>query len=297
MEVTMNRLRQLSALFTLVTFYIFSTAAYGEEGINCIACHTSAVNPGLHAIWQTPHGAESANNSSSCIKCHGDSPDHLDSPKDNPPQVSFGPNHQSTIEVQSKQCLSCHQGGDRMLWHGSAHQDEDLTCSQCHTAHAIRDKVLNKTTQTDTCLNCHTSMEAQLRLPSRHPIQEGKTMCSDCHNAHGSSTEASLKEPTLNNTCFRCHAEKRGPFLFEHAPVSEDCSLCHQPHGAVNDNLLNTRGPFLCQQCHSAAFHPSQINDGSGLASRNQNMIGKNCLNCHSKVHGTNHPSGGRLTR
>jgi hypothetical protein len=29
----------------------------------------------------------------------------------------------------------------------------------------------------------------------------------------------------------------------------------------------------------------------------NQNVLGKNCMNCHGQVHGSNHPSGARLTR
>ena len=111
--------------------------------------------------------------------------------------------------------------------------------------------------------------------------------------------ESALIQPTLNDNCYSCHAEKRGPHLWEHPPAAEDCSLCHRPHGSVNDRLLVTRGPFLCQQCHSAAFHPSLLNSGSTMGNRsnNQNLLGKNCLNCHSQVHGSNHPSGARLTR
>jgi hypothetical protein len=36
-----------------------------------------------------------------------------------------------------------------------------------------------------------------------------------------------------------------------------------------------------------------RVAGGSG----NQNVLGKNCLNCHGQVHGSNHPSGARLTR
>ena len=36
----------------------------------------------------------------------------------------------------------------------------------------------------------------------------------------------------LNDTCYDCHAEFRGPYLWEHAPVPEDCSNCHDPHGS-----------------------------------------------------------------
>ena len=63
-------------------------------------------------------------------------------------------------------------------------------------------------------------------------------VCSDCHNPHGSVTEALLKKDSINDVCYTCHAEKRGPFLFEHAPVRENCDNCHNPHGSVNEFLL-----------------------------------------------------------
>ena len=90
-----------------------------------------------------------------------------------------------------------------------------------------------------------------------------------------------------------------GAARWEHDPVAEDCSLCHRPHGSVNDRLMTTRGPASCQQCHAAAFHPSVPYGSEGLpsGSANQNLLGKNCLNCHSQIHGSNHPSGARLTR
>ena len=49
--------------------------------------------------------------------------------------------------------------------------------------------------------------------------------------------------------------QQRGPFLFEHEPVQDDCSECHNPHGSVNDQLLTARPPFLCQQCHQTSSH------------------------------------------
>jgi DmsE family decaheme c-type cytochrome len=220
-------------------------------------------------------------------------------PTGNSPGVSFGPRWKSPADEQNSACLACHQDNTAMLWVGSVHEDEDLGCTGCHDVHTRFDAVRDRLAQADTCFNCHKTVQSAARLQSRHPINEGQTACVDCHDPHGSTTVAELVEPTLNDTCYQCHAEKRGPFVFEHQPATEDCSLCHRPHGSVNPSLLTVRGPFLCQQCHSAAFHPSQLFDGDGLPDRqaNQNLLGKNCMNCHSQVHGSNHPSGARMTR
>jgi predicted CXXCH cytochrome family protein len=53
-----------------------------------------------------------------------------------------------------------------------------------------------------------------------------------------------LLEATVNDTCYQCHAEKRGPFLWEHAPVREDCTNCHSPHGSTQPSLLKARTPW-----------------------------------------------------
>ena len=110
---------------------------------------------------------------------------------------------------------------------------------------------------------------------------------------------ALLTRPTLNQTCYTCHAEKRGPFLWEHAPVAEDCSNCHTPHGSVNPALLLSRPPLLCQQCHSQADHPSMAATGAGLARGQASsfLLAGSCTNCHSQVHGSNAPSGADLNR
>jgi DmsE family decaheme c-type cytochrome len=261
--------------------------------VACATCHAPSSDVPVLSILHTPHGRID------CAGCHGTSAAHGNAPIDNSPSISFGPRKPSTPTGQDATCLDCHTGGTHTLWVGSVHQDEDISCTGCHAIHTRQDQALDRVAQSQICFECHTDIRATVRLSSRHPILEGRTACVDCHNPHGSTTEAALVEPTLNDTCYTCHAEKRGPFLFEHPPAAEDCSLCHRPHGSVNDRLLTTRGPFLCQQCHSAAFHPSQLRDGEGLPAANASpfLLGRNCLNCHAQVHGSNHPSGARLTR
>jgi DmsE family decaheme c-type cytochrome len=134
---------------------------------------------------------------------------------------------------------------------------------------------------------------------SVHPVRYGKLACSDCHNLHGNSNPAMLVGATINQTCYKCHADKRGPLLWEHAPVTEECTLCHLPHGSVRASLLNKSPPLLCQQCHSVAGHPSVAYTGSSLAggAGSAFLLVGGCVNCHSQVHGSNHPSGEYLLR
>jgi DmsE family decaheme c-type cytochrome len=274
-------------------------AAAALAGDECLDCHLASADRPVLAVQHTAHAGLSGGGNEACRACHGDSSAHRQSPTDKAPDVSFGPRWPAQPVAADAACLGCHGGGERMHWAGSAHQDADLGCSDCHTLHRQSRFALPADPAVDGCLGCHAEVRASLKLPSRHPIAEGKTACTDCHNPHGGSGEAELRQLTLNDNCFSCHSEKRGPFLWEHPPVAEDCSLCHRAHGSVHPRLLTARGPALCQQCHAAAFHPSLSYGAGGLpsGSPNQNLLGKNCLNCHGQVHGSNHPAGARLTR
>lgn len=295
----------LKALGALLFLCLMLPAGYTlgdastEPAANCLDCHAASADKPVQALLRTSHGRAGSGGNKSCVSCHGDSAAHAATPVTEAPTISFGPRWPSSPQQQVESCTGCHSSGQQMLWVGSVHDDEDLSCTSCHDLHVQRDEVLGEITQADVCYTCHARQRTQANLPSRHPIKEGRTRCSDCHNSHGSTSEFALVEPTLNDTCYQCHDEKRGPYLFEHAPAAEDCSICHDAHGAINDDLLRARGPFLCQQCHAAAFHPSTVYSGTGLPSAqpNQNMLGKNCMNCHSQVHGSNHPSGAVLTR
>ena len=131
-------------------------------------------------------------------------------------------------------------------------------------------------------------------------------VCSDCHNPHGSTGPKLVKKNSVNETCYQCHAEKRGPFLFEHRPAVEDCTNCHTPHGSNVAPLLKTRPPMMCQQCHDGT-HASASPAGPNVAGRqggltaaagpSKNLVGRACMNCHSQIHGSNSPAGGYFQR
>jgi DmsE family decaheme c-type cytochrome len=215
--------------------------------------------------------------------------------------LNFGEKSDETAEKQNSMCLSCHQGSTHSGWKGSVHEGASFACANCHKIHTPNDPVLSKATQPDVCYKCHKKQRADFFKPSTHPVRAGLMTCSDCHKPHGSSADALLAKPTVNQTCYTCHAEKRGPFLWEHAPVTEDCTTCHTPHGSVHPALLTKSAPLLCQQCHSKTSHNAAAYTGAALpggsvAPSSYLLVGS-CTNCHSQVHGSNHPSGPRLMR
>lgn len=267
----------------------------------CLTCHRDpAVTDIRNTVhWQTANPATPAANQA-CESCHGASPTHISSMQS--PAVVFSGNGRfpaSDVATQNQMCLNCHQAGDRVHWSGSQHQSADVGCASCHSVHTAKTTVVNSFGDSGICLSCHLEQRSQLNRRSHHPIAEGLMSCSDCHNPHGSPSQSLLAKASVNETCAACHAEKRGPFLWEHQPVSEDCTICHNPHGSNQDRLLASRMPFLCQSCHSDVFHPSSLYSGTSIppASAGQTVLGNSCTNCHSLIHGSNHPSGARLTR
>jgi len=234
-----------------------------------------------------------------CETCHGPGSAHLDVEGNCilSQQGRFGESAAARNEI----CLSCHQH-DMLHWRGSSHENDDLACSSCHNIHG-EDTVLERTTQAEVCFQCHRDIRAQTYRASTHPVRAGKVICSDCHDAHGSAGPGALRKNGINDTCYTCHAEKRGPFLWEHYPVTEDCTLCHTPHGSSHEPLLNRQGPQLCQQCHAdiraqGSRHVRRFLDfDDSDPNRGRFIVGENCMNCHSRVHGSNHPSGANLLR
>lgn len=95
-----------------------------------------------------------------------------------------------------------------------------------------------------------------------------------------------LREESINETCFRCHAEKLGPFVYDHPPVTEDCTICHKPHGSVNNNLLTQPGASLCLKCHPLPHSGQRLNTKTGTFTLFAERMGS-CLGCHPQIHGS----------
>lgn len=281
--------------------------AFAPKGADtCLKCHDEDSKFPVVGIFRTPHGqkadARTPFAQAQCESCHGPGAEHARKKKVDEPQGpigTFGLHAKTPPAEQDAACLACHAGARRTHWPGSAHETADVPCAACHQVHAAHDPVRSAATQPEVCGTCHARERAAGFGASAHAVRQGRMACSDCHNAHGGAGDGLLATPTVNDTCFTCHADKRGPFLWEHAPAAEDCTLCHAPHGSPHRAMLTQRPPLLCQQCHEQAGHPSLAFTPVSLPSGNPSayLLGNSCANCHSQVHGSNHPSGADLGR
>jgi len=269
----------------------------------CLLCHNTAK---VNAIFSTRHAVMADSRTpfsgNQCEACHGPGAQHVRPPAKGgkrTPIPFFGPHSPASVAQENAVCLTCHKDAPRMAWHGSVHQRQGLACVSCHTIHSRHNPALSAETQPKVCYQCHKGIRADFEKFSHHPVTTAQLTCSSCHNPHGSFGPMLLVGDTVNQTCFQCHAEKRGPFLWEHPPVQEDCLNCHVPHGSVNPSLLIARAPLLCQQCHQPSGHPSIAFGPGGLPGGQPNgfLLARSCMNCHSRIHGSNDPSGAPLSR
>jgi DmsE family decaheme c-type cytochrome len=270
-------------------------AAGGYVGTaKCLECHEEQgekLKGTPHAQAKNPR-SPAANHG--CESCHGPGQAHVDDDASGhmPKIKEMKPGEVNQI------CLNCHNRSEHVGWEGSAHERRNLSCATCHSVHSFKsvENQLVKTTQTEICATCHRLQVAKTERAVAHmPVREGKMSCSSCHNPHGSiSNVKNLKTgSSVSELCISCHTEMRGPMLWEHAPVRENCATCHDPHGSSNDRMLVVRMPMLCQRCHVATSHPATLYDKDEITTNKSNrMFGRSCVNCHSNVHGSNHPSG-----
>ena len=201
--------------------------------------------------------------------------------------------------VGSDTCGSCHEKEEkefRLATHAriSIADAEVKDCEMCHGPASIhldenggRGNIVNPKKDPSACFACHTDKKMEFRLPNHHPVLEGKMSCTDCHSPHGEEVRpwsaTSLKD--VNEACFKCHKDQRGPFVWEHEAVREGCTTCHKVHGSVNEKMLVSRSANLCLRCHTQAKFPT-----IGKSSHSGRLYQGSCYSagCHTAVHGSN---------
>ena len=236
-----------------------------------------------------------------CEGCHGPGRAHVDGHGGKATIVAYS---QLTPSQTLNACLRCHeQSMTRANVRHSPHTLNDVACTQCHSIHKpATPRFLLAKAQTELCYGCHLDVRAQFSMPYKHPVDQGSVSCTDCHNPHGTfaptwrmAARPRLVDQGLINeeTCLKCHTDKRGPFAFEHPPVRvEGCESCHYPHGSDNSRLLRRPVVFtLCLECHNGVGNFGRSGTGDPSLSATHNLGSpryQNCTNCHVRIHGSN---------
>jgi len=269
---------------------------YMLAGDSCQICHGAAAQRFRSNIHYTAHTSERGDSVRYvCVQCHGDGREHAKKYGDPSALLVFTEDSQAPPREKNAACLTCHQRNRETYWTAGIHEAKDIACVDCHRVmEPVSERnLLMQPSEAEVCGACHLQQRAQLMRSSHMPMREGKVTCSDCHNAHGTPTEKLLVDATVNENCYRCHAEKRGPFLWEHAPVAENCLSCHDPHGSNHEKLLVAEAVMLCRQCHASG----DVHVTTPQPAMSQYAIGRSCGNCHSQIHGSNSPAGVQFLR
>ena len=251
----------------------------------CAVCHEDvslALEKSPHAQIATLKGG--AWQGQECETCHGPGGAHSESAD---VDLIFGFKNEAARTNQA--CLECHRdaktSSGRLM---GSHDRNALDCVSCHSIHHSERRHLLRAESNALCSSCHADVSAAFNRPFRHKLHEGAIECADCHNPHGQPPPASLTRVSANEIgCLKCHADKRGPFPFEHAPVKmEPCSTCHEPHGSSNPRMMTRHNVAqLCLECHTTTLttlggSPPGFHDVRSPRFRN-------CTTCHSKIHGS----------
>lgn len=253
---------------------------------SCKGCHEDLYNKGFVG---TPHYALLKDGKHGCEDCHGPGSAHVESGGDVTKIIRF---KELSSKETSDRCLSCHAySNEHANFQRSSHSTNDVGCMSCHSTHQPKtQRGLLSEEQPQLCYGCHTQTKAEFSRPFRHRVNQGLIECSDCHNEHGEFLPRQLRSSSENDqTCVKCHTDKRGPFVFEHLPVkTEGCSSCHTPHGSTSPRLLKVNQVnLLCLQCHTLSMSgvPSQPPVGPA---HNQAQKYVACTSCHMAIHGSN---------
>ena len=278
------------------------TVAYvGAE--TCHLCHPDVTTP----FHRNPHQAARVGETAldtSCESCHGPGSEHVLGAGDKSKISLFG--EMTPADVLGR-CLDCHAGDvGKMEIRRSSHSTGEVSCVSCHSVHGSREqRPLLAKTERETCYQCHNEVRARFELPFKHRVNEGAILCSDCHNPHGAPTATwgAAQSPRMvrqafgnDIACTKCHTDKRGPFIHEHPPVRVGgCATCHDSHGSTNPRLLTRPAAFtLCLECHTGVAGAGFGLAGEGVPEPTPGFHNiadprfQNCVNCHSRIHGSN---------
>ncbi|MFQ5722842.1 MAG: DmsE family decaheme c-type cytochrome, partial [Terriglobia bacterium] len=257
-------------------------------GDTCLVCHDMEESFRKNPHYATWEETDLPWSERGCESCHGPGQAHVDAQGDVSEIFSF---NEASAQDISDTCLDCHlQQEERANFLRNEHGLNSVACTECHSIHSARvSSSLLRASTPALCYDCHNEVRVQFNKPFHHKVNEGLLNCTDCHNQHGGFSARQLRTATgTDQACYQCHADKQGPFVFEHPPVKvEGCAICHEAHGSINPRLLKRpEVRFLCLECHAGS--PATFGDATPFFHDLRQPTWQNCTTCHVNIHGSN---------
>ena len=250
-----------------------------HDSLSCHNCHQQSMFASMRQLylWVAERPSEIGKHAKVatrvCASCH------VTDQKEKWQRIATTAGHRTHLESDSSalrgvQCVTCHgfevhrfvpvnatcaQSGCHVttaIRLGKMAGQTDLHCVACHQFTADVPLLATRDSAAGTlrpgahqCLGCH-EMRAMLADfdPARDPHRQ---TCGMCHNPHEQTRPA---EALKSCASAGCHADWRSePFHTgqPHRKVAQQCTVCHQPHGAKVD-------ASDCAGCHTAVRERSQ---------------------------------------
>ena len=204
---------------------------------------------------------------SSCTSCH-------DPHGSNTRGILFDGAHSA---VSDKKCTECHENSNSPNALDTKKHGIEL-CRQCHEKEI--DEAFSKNrlhwplAGKVSCLNCHTPHAAKQKKLLKAPITD---VCGKCHSDTVELQEWSRANPKNKKLC---EPVKAG-----------NCVVCHSPHAADYPISMNTKSisSELCGRCHEWQTHSTHPIGEKVIDQRNKNLS-LDCLSGHNGCGTQNHP-------
>ena len=268
-----------------------------DQGPLCFGCHDRE-----SFSRQFPHGPVILG---TCTQCHF---------------PHAGPRKNLLTDEPQNLCLGCHDDLARGLREAPVvHQPvTEQPCTSCHQPHSSAIANLLKQEGQSLCFTCHDDIERKFKKSrTRHTALYKDKRCANCHGTHYSEYDHLLHNKETE-VCLGCHGQddpsRSAPLRnirqelankkYLHGPVAdEQCSFCHDPHGADHKRLL--KGPYpgtfyapykpgiydFCFECHDADMlvYPD-TDEHTGFRNGRDNLHhlhvvdtrkGRSCQACH----------------
>ena len=174
-------------------------------------------------------------------------------------------------------CLACHKTDIKSIGlHTPVKKGECLACHDPHGSKVV--SMLSNPTPAVLCANCHKDKIGKKDFV-HGPVAVGA--CNVCHASHGDEAKLLLTSLNINAKCFTCHEIKKTEIesvAFQHKPVVEKCTNCHNPHESNQNFMLKSATPGLCLDCHKE-MKPAMA-DAKNVHSAL--VTDRSCMNCHN---------------